>query len=367
MAKTPKFAEQTKTPQFSEEIRKTGFVLENRISQQLKAAGWTVISNKYYVDDAVETVREIDLVAYKCTKVLHFDVYTTLVISCKKSEETAWALLSRDINLKDPNADWWPLHTWSNDKPLTFKMSELSKSVTYHKRMAELGVTEALAEPTVEVFAHQEMDKKSGKPQNDKAIFASITSLIKAQAYEITALTGRKKTPSVYQFNVLAVAETDLIRLMFTGDDIVESELESEHYFTRYIVKKRESFSRIRFIRSSAFDTILQDYSRLHLANCKWYAEEHTAFYDGLIKDFTRTQVLAEDFKRKVQYEIALCIDIKYTELSRLTIWIGIIDIELGDIELLNKSTRVHDSVSRALISVYHYHGGFEFSEDLPF
>jgi hypothetical protein len=95
---------------FEDEIRKTGFVLENRVAQELKANGWTVISNKYYVDDSEETVREIDLVAYKSTRVQRFDVYTTLIISCKKSDSNAWALLARDINLKDPNSDFWPLH-----------------------------------------------------------------------------------------------------------------------------------------------------------------------------------------------------------------------------------------------------------------
>ena len=41
--------------QFAEQIEKTGFVLENRIAQALKAAKWTVISNRYYVDDAEES------------------------------------------------------------------------------------------------------------------------------------------------------------------------------------------------------------------------------------------------------------------------------------------------------------------------
>lgn len=64
------------TPPFAAEIRKTGFVLENEVAQVLKRSGWTVISNKYYVDDSEETVREIDLVAYHVPKVQHFDVYT---------------------------------------------------------------------------------------------------------------------------------------------------------------------------------------------------------------------------------------------------------------------------------------------------
>ena len=37
---------------FECEIRKTGFVLENQIARVLQAAGWSVISSKYYVDDA---------------------------------------------------------------------------------------------------------------------------------------------------------------------------------------------------------------------------------------------------------------------------------------------------------------------------
>jgi len=156
---------------FETNIHKTGFVLENQIAQELKAANWTVISNKYYVDDAEETVREIDLVAYKTSKVQHFTVYTTLIISCKKSEANAWALLARDINLKDPNSDWWPLHVWSNDKALQFQLSNPGAARQYHEQVSQLGVAEAVATPMVEVFAFQEMSLKNGLPQNDRSIF----------------------------------------------------------------------------------------------------------------------------------------------------------------------------------------------------
>jgi hypothetical protein len=302
----------TKKAPFADEIKKTGFVLENRVAQQIKRAGWTVISNKYYVDDSEETVREIDLIAYRCTKVQHFDVYTTLIISCKKSDSNAWALLARDINIKDPNSDWWPLHAWSNDKALNHKLSEPAKARRYHKRVSELGVKEALQEPTVEVFAYQEMDKVSGRPQNDKPIFSAITSLMKAQAYELAALPGRKKSASVYQFNLLSVVEADLIRLMFSGDTISSSDLETEHYLARYIVRKRETFSRIRFIHANVFNAVLEDYGRLHAANCKWFAEEIDAFYEGLVQDWTRAKVLLEDFKKRIQFEVSLCLDCKY-------------------------------------------------------
>ncbi|MBX9896091.1 MAG: hypothetical protein K2Y09_13110 [Nitrosomonas sp.] len=69
---------------YAKEIHKTGFVLEYKVSDLLRQAGWTVISNKYYEDDFEGSVREIDLLAYKVRKVQQVDVYTTLLISCKK-------------------------------------------------------------------------------------------------------------------------------------------------------------------------------------------------------------------------------------------------------------------------------------------
>lgn len=54
---------------FESQIRKTGFDFENRVAQQLKGARWNFISNKYYVDDLSDTVREIDFVAYQVSKV----------------------------------------------------------------------------------------------------------------------------------------------------------------------------------------------------------------------------------------------------------------------------------------------------------
>jgi hypothetical protein len=362
-------------PPYAEEIKKTGFVLENQIAQTVKNSGWTVISNKYYVDDSEESIREIDLIAYKCTRVQHFDVYTTLIISCKKSEANAWALLARDINLKDPNSDWWPVHAWSNDKALNFKLAEPTKSREYHKRITDLGVSEALQDPSVEVFAYQEMDKKSGRPQNDKPIFSAITSLMKAQSYELTALPARKKKPSIYQFNLLSVVDTDLIRLMFSENNISSSSIEAEHYLARYIVRKRETFARIRFIRADAFSRALEDYGTLHSANCKWFAEEVDAFYDGLVKDWNRTKVLVEDFRKKIQFSIATCLDCKYSDVGDVSVnwddekkevWIGVL-VEQPDIDKLNASERVETATKKALKDIYRYEGEFTFSEDIPF
>ena len=68
-------------------IEKTGFRLEFDISKILEGNEWNVINNKYYVDDQQETVREIDIVAYKASPVQDIYVYTALIISCKKSNK----------------------------------------------------------------------------------------------------------------------------------------------------------------------------------------------------------------------------------------------------------------------------------------
>ncbi len=255
------------------EIAKTGYVLEHEIAQALKSKGWTVISGKYYVDDNEDAPREMDLIAYRVTRFDSDEVelYTVLIISCKKSDENVWALLARDANLKDPNTDYWPLHAWANDPAVTYQLGRPGNAKAYHEGVRALGVVDAVADPKIDVFAFQEMNKCSGAPKNDKAIFAAMTSLVKAQAYELSSLPGRKKTKAVYQFNLISVIGSDMYRLMFAekGPGITSFKVDSEQYIARYIVSKRESFSRIRFITSKAFPLVLDDYARLHAANVK--------------------------------------------------------------------------------------------------
>jgi hypothetical protein len=363
---------------FAKEILKTGFVLENRIAIELKRSGWTVISNKYYEDDLEGNVREIDLLAYKVSKMQHFDVYTTLLISCKKSESNVWALLARDINLKDPNSDWWPLHTWSNDKALLYELSQPGRARAYHNDVAALGVTEALSIPSVDVFAFQEMNRSSGAPQNDKNIFNALTSLMKAQSYELSALPRRKKLVSVYQFNLLSIIDSDLIRLNFIGNEIEVEPVNSEHYIARYIIRKTEIFSRIHFIKASYFEKMLTDYDRLHNANCKWFDQTYNNFFDGIAEDSKRTEVLIEEFRDKLRksffgivLKIKRGLDVKDISLNWLSKQIKLAVTLPGDSEFiksLNQNDKAKETVAEALKEVYRYTGDFFFSEDeVPF
>jgi hypothetical protein len=365
--------------QLPAQIAKTGFVLENRIAQLLKAAKWTVISNRYYVDDAEESIREIDLVAYQATKVQHFDVYTTLIISCKKNEANLWALLAREIDLKDPNADWQPLHAWSNDKSVLHQLAGTDAARRYHEGIIGLGVSSALQTPAVEVFAFQEMNKSSGAPQNDKSIFTAVTSLMKAQAYELGALPQRKKTPAIYQFNLLSIVDTELVRLMFIGQTVDATPVDDEHYIARYIIKKRESFSRIRFLRADKFAAVLPDYGALHTANCKWFDAECNAFYRDLMKDERRVKVLIEDFRKEVRWHIrwpliernqpvpeAESINLFWNDKTGSAQVYGAFGAE--GLKILNANVNAKGHVAKALQKVYRYAGPFEFEDDdIPF
>ncbi|HCB2308519.1 TPA: hypothetical protein MYR48_005010, partial [Escherichia coli] len=108
---------------FSENIKSTGFILENRISEILIDNKWNVINNKYYIDDVAKTAREIDIIAYKASKVEDMYVYTSLIISCKKNDEKIWALLTKNLNKNDPNIDLEPLQYWSNHPIINYQLS----------------------------------------------------------------------------------------------------------------------------------------------------------------------------------------------------------------------------------------------------
>jgi len=364
---------------YATEIRKTGFVLESNVSEALRRAGWTVISNKYYEDDFEGGVREIDILAYKVAKVQQVNVYTTILISCKKSEPDIWALLARPIDLKNPNSDWWPLHAWSNDTSIAFRLEKAKIGRKYHEEIIALGVGEALQIPEHEVFAFQEMNRVSGAPHNDKNVFMAVTSLIKAQAYELSAMSGRKKDPSVYQFNLISIIDSELYRLVIDGDSISQKQIESEHYFSKYIIKKQETLSKIRFVSASAFEEVLKDYGKLHEANKKWFDSTIDMFYEGVLTDFRRVEVLISEFRSEVEWRISSAVrEMDGNKIEKDAVGINWnaknrnAEVYFWGIEpflsRLNEDAELKKKVAAALKKVYRYTGEFVFSEDdIPF
>ena len=66
---------------YVKQIEKTGFVLEARIAEMLRRRRWTVIHGRYYIDDIQDSVREIDLLAYRVQEIDGLQYYTTLIVS----------------------------------------------------------------------------------------------------------------------------------------------------------------------------------------------------------------------------------------------------------------------------------------------
>lgn len=360
-----------------EQIKKTGFVLEDKIVKILRKHGWFVISNKYYIDDLENSIREIDIVAYKCSKLDSINVFTSLIISCKKSDASIWALLSREINKKDPNTNFWPLHTWTNNKCLEYQTSRSDFSQNYHEGAINFGVSNALSLPDVEIFAFQEMAKSDGKPQNDKSIFGSITSLIKAQSYEKSILPNKNKINRIYQYNLISVVETDLLRVMFEDANITSTFVDDDHFLSQYIIKKEQTFSRIRFIKSECFEKHLSDYTKLHEFNCHHFKSEVDNFYVDVAKSQSKLDCLSEDLRIRlgpiIQERVLDCLG-EYANIKDM--WV--LRVESKDmlcivfhfsdeiIEFINCDNEIDKEASRALMQIYKYPGKFMFANEFP-
>lgn len=101
-------------------IDRTGFNLEYEIQQVLRLHGWHVINNRYYIDDARDVEREIDIIAYKGAVKGVLTCYTYLVISCKKTMESSWVFLTSEKDETDQNFDYYPLEYISGDEDVMY-------------------------------------------------------------------------------------------------------------------------------------------------------------------------------------------------------------------------------------------------------
>lgn len=365
-----------------EAIRTTGFNLEFQVSEQFRKAGWGVINNKYYVDDAEGSVREIDLIAYRVETVGGVDIYTSLIVSCKKADENAWALLSKDLRLKDPNVDWHPQHVWANEPKLNYMLTKTSWVSKYIDICKQHSVYNELIAPSRHIFAFQEVSKSQYKCQNDKNIFGSISSLMKAQGYEIGALNVRKmnKKKSVYWFGLLTVVDTELVRIDYSQDGSTKAQqIDEERYIGSYIINQKEVTARIHFITAASFSGVLSRYDELHQCNADLVSDLSEEFYVGLIEDDEKASLVDRDFHRAVMSALNREIS-KVTNQwntgdykARLPLYpssnrtVEVYGAKEADVEILNSSAEAKRVVSKALEEYYRYQGTWKFEEEIPF
>ncbi len=366
---------------YAKQITKTGFELEFRVSEVFREHGWTVIGNKYYIDDHQDTVREIDLIAYRTTKLPYFRVATIVVVSCKKNEKDAWVLLAKDLDRRDPNIDWQPIHTWSNDKVLKHMLGTSEWRTEYPDFVGKRPVGGLHQVPNRHIFAFQEMNKTSGKPNNDRNIFESVTSLMKAQAYELAALPQRKLARLVYQFNLLSVIDTDLVRLDFNSNgNIAEQEVDEETYVARYIIAKRQTFACIHIVRFAALFRALNRYNALHEANVAFFDSLNKRFYDGAVRSGDKSALFWKEFidqlSAMIRWRYRFSEELAERATNASMSWseedseVRIhIDVSQEEIGTLNGHEEMRLRLSELLKSWYRYEGTSRFDvwDDIPF
>ena len=102
------------------------------------------------------------------------------------------------------------------------------------------------------------MNRTKGTPQNDRPMFDSVSSLVKAQSYELESMRKRGRTGQrLYLFYLLTVADTTFVRLLFDKEAIKPSEVDTECYVGRHIVNQEEVGIRVTFARIEQLDDLL--------------------------------------------------------------------------------------------------------------
>lgn len=356
-------------------LAKTGFLLEHQVAEEFKSAGWATIGGRYYADDVDGRARELDLVAYRAAKSKDLEVVTAVLVSCKKDEETTWAFMTKDKPKQDPNFDWDPLHYWTDVQPLRAYLENGSWKENYIKALGKLYENNFKAPR--DVFAFQQIASQKPAPRNNKAIFDSIASLMKALDHEIEALPTRAKgRKRFYTFFLLSVIDAPLVDVSYSGKKPVAAEVDRLTHLARYMVRKRDLSALIHFVRSDKLENFVGSLSKLADANAKHMTALIETAYSA-IQSNTKVQAY---FSGRLKSSLGWNIDRSFSRRGRPH---SVDDVQLGfekdklkilinvyeedDLAMLNADPLLKLDTAKLLKEIARYDGGFVFDSDIPF
>lgn len=277
---------------WEEAIRKTGFDLEYRVQKILRQHNWHVMNNRYYVDDKTGQDREIDVVAYKRTETEEACLYTCLVISCKKSAESEWLFLTSDQNEEDDDFDSWPMEVVFTDKIMR-RILQYEAAVVVEKVRTIPSWNQIFQAPH-RVLSFQQINRKSFRNEDDKRIFSSIITTIKASAYEQSFILKHRHTEKEIcaNFQLLSIFEGGMKEYYRTDDSGQINDIREIKYINRHIVENTDRFHRVHFIREDAFERILGQYDQM--------ADSLTEYYE-LMKKEAYEDVFCEEKRYRIE------------------------------------------------------------------
>jgi len=355
-------------------LEKTGFLLEHLVSEEFQKSNWSVIGNRYYVDDVDGRARELDLVAYRVKKSDELDVFTGVLISCKKDAEHTWAFMSKDRPPHDPNVDWEPVHYWTDVEPL----ASFLRSCEWRKEYihANKAIYSSLFENTRNVFATQLVSSDGTSPKNDKPIFDSITGLFKALDHELGALPHRAKGKKrLYLFTLLTVVEAPLVDVKYQGDSGKASEVDLLTHLARYMVRKRELSAHVHFVRSDKLKEFVETLSLLAEHSASHMTSLVGKSFEAIRTSNSVRAYLAKKLEARLSWRLnrilrnhgieqdVTNIDLTYTEKG-LSIDV---DVYESALDVLNTDTEAQKLTREALRTIARYEDDFHFDTDIPF
>lgn len=357
-------------------LEKTGFILEHIVSEKFRKAGWWTINGRYYADDVDGRARELDLIAYRAKKEKEIEVVSAVLISCKKDEQMTWAFLTREKPKSDPNFDWDPMHYWTDVEPLQTYLSSEAWKADYLKKFGSKYSKEMAARK--DVFSFQQISSASVTAQNDKQIFDSISSLMKALDYEMSAVQSRaRKRNRLYLFYLLTVVDASVVDVDYSNDEPVAVEVERITHLARYMVRKHDLSALVHFIRSDKLDDFISNISGVSNIGSKQFSNLAAKSYDAIISN----KKIREHFSEKIKMRIIREVNSAFRRNGKSSVKAGDLGLDYDDgklliqldvyeddeIEILNTDELLNKYSKKLLKELTRYEGAFVFEGYVPF
>ncbi|SRR5258708_5783362 len=333
--------------ELEEKIKQTGFILEHQVAEMFEKAGWGIIHNRYYIDDVVPQQREIDLLAYKVDESIpNFRIVTCLIVSCKKSEQYDWIFLTRKAPSMGSNINMNPITINSNVGVFNYEVTitdwKKEKSANAGKFKGLLN--KLFSYPDV-IFAFKEFKYNDTKTRSDSAIFDSISSLVKAQAYEIKSLKTRRKPNEtyVYNFNLLSIADVKFFKLHFEGDNYQKVEINRINYLNRFLINGIEQHSKVEFLTFESLPELIKDYDLMHEWNIEFYMKSIEEFYNNIWEKNRKDYIIKIEGEKFLQY-----LKNKAKASNLIEFYFSVLYLEYED-NVLRVDCNVTDSINKTL------------------
>lgn len=358
-----------------EAVAKTGFVLEHEVVTALQKAGWKTINGSYYIDDVSNQARELDVIAYKITKMDDVHVLTCALISCKKIAKDAAAFLSRKRPAKDPNADWEPAPQATRLQPMKAHLSSSNWKDRYFSSMSPAVRTMLVA--ARDVFAFQ-MVGNEGQANNDKPYYDSFTSLIKALDHELGKRAGgdMARRKRIYSYSLHAVFDAQMVEVQFNEDRKQVREVDRITCFVRYMVRRKDTAASVHFVQFSALKQWIGDIDLLHSHNVKFFSNEVGKSFEAIATSSEVRSYFKEEIGYMLRHYLSkaasrLRISMPSGEVILSTNKRGIevsMDFSESDADKLNSDAELRREFASLFEKRARYKGGIEVGTfDIPF